>query len=543
MPVDTRQYDTAIDYTTDPTKFGKLLGNLVSDDDKVRLKSYMIWEDMYSNRPENIRITLRSDDDEDSIEIYMPSAKKCIEAVNRFLAVGWKIAVDPTMEQDPETASTVGVFMDKLFKRERLKSKLAQMKRYMLIKGDALLHIRADPYKRAGARICIDELKPEHYFPIENADGERIGCHIVDVIENPKTSSILRFHRGNEIVRRQTYRKEINEKTGIPTGRIISQLAYFEVGKWDDRVLLPKQLNMIEELRAPYFLPSAITQIPVYHWANNAPPGSTFGLSELSGVESIVTAINQSMSDEDLTLIMQGLGVYWTDASPPLNAAGEQVEWDISPRTVVQVASGGQFGRVSGITTVQPFGDHIKALDEAMQQALGVPDIAIGVVDSTIAESGISLQLKLGPLIAKNQEKELGLLDVADQFIYDLVNGWFVAYEKLYTVGASFINQFDDAMPRNQSKELLDLMSMWSQGAGIFPIAFLYEQLNAIMGWHLDPVGDFDQALADAQRIAEAQAPPQPVLPPGQDPNAPSGGGSGGGSPSSNGKPKAKANA
>lgn len=541
MPIDSRQYDTAIDYTTDPTKFGKLLGNLVSDDDKVRLKSYMVWEDMYSNRPENIRITLRSDDDdEDSIEIYMPSAKKCIEAVNRFLAVGWKIAVDPTMEQDQDVAAIVGPFMDNLFKRERVKSKLAQMKRYMLIKGDALLHVRADPFKRPGSKICIDELKPEHYFPIENADGERIGCHIVDVIDNPRTSLLLRFHRGNEIVRRQTYRKEINERTGLPTGRITSQLAYFEVGKWDDRWLIKKELNMIEELRPEYYLPSAITHIPVYHWANNAPPGSTFGLSELSGVESIVTAINQSMSDEDLTLIMQGLGVYWTDASPPLNAAGEAVEWDISPRTVVQVASGGQFGRVSGITTVQPFGDHIKALDEAMQQALGVPDIAIGVVDSTIAESGISLQLKLGPLIAKNQEKELGLLDVADQFIYDLVNGWFVAYEDVYTVGASFINQFDDAMPKNQSKDLTDLMTLWAQAPAVFPVAFLYEQLNTIMGWHLDPAGDFEQALADAMKIAEAQAGPQPdPIPPDQGGGNPSSNGA----PSSNGKPKAKANA
>lgn len=535
MPIDSRQYDSVIDYTGDDTKMSRLLGNIVADDDKVRLKAYTIYEDMYHNRPENIRIQLRGDD-EDSIQIYMPSAKKCIEAVNRYLAVGWKIQVDPTMQQEQEQAAIVGAFMDSVFKRERLKSKFNQMKRYMLIKGDALLHIRADPNKPAGKRICIDELKAEHYFPIENGDGERIGCHIVDVVANPRNTLKLRYHKSNEIVRRQTYRKEINKRTGIPTGRVTSELALYEIGKWDDRYLEDKDLELVEQIRNTYYLPSAITQIPVYHWRNAPPPGSSFGMSELAGVESIVSAINQSMSDEDLTLIMQGLGVYWTDASPPLNAAGEEVEWEISPRSVVQVASGGNFNRVSGITTVQPFGDHIKALDEAMQQALGVPDIAIGEVDVTIAESGIARQMKMSPLIAKNLEKELDMIDVADQFIYDLVSGWFVAYEKLLTIGVNYVNAFDSAMPKDKSHELSDLLSIWTTAPNILPIAWFYEQLNEIMGYHLDPTGDFDAALQDAQRIAEASVPPAPELPPGSDTG--NGDMATSGSSSSNGKAK-----
>lgn len=514
MPIDARQYDSLIDNMFDDAKFNHLLGNIVANDDKVRIKAYLIYEDMYHNRPENIRITLRGDD-EDSVQIYMPSAKKCIEAINRYLAVGWKIIPDPSMEQDPSSAAEVAAFMDKLFKREKLKSKFIQMKRYMLIKGDALLHVRADPNKPRGRRICIDELKPEHYFPIEDGDGDRIGCHIVDVVTNPGTTFKLKLYNGKEIVRRQTYRKEFRESDGQPTGRITSELAYFVVGKWDDRNLAYKDIQMIEEVRRPYYLPPAITTIPVYHWKNTPPPGSTFGMSELAGVESIINAINQSMSDEDMTLIMQGLGVYWTDASPPLNDAGEEVEWEISPRSVIAVASGRTFGRVSGITTVQPFGDHIQALDEAMQQALAVPDIAVGVVDVTTAESGIALQLKFGPLIAKNQEKELDLLDTGDQFVYDLISGWFVAYEKLATAGVSFINSFDDAMPKNKSKQLADLLSIWMQAPNILPIGWFYEELNSIMGYHLDPVGDFEQALADAQRVTEAMAPPAPAPLPG----------------------------
>jgi hypothetical protein len=531
MPIDSRQYDSAMDFTFDEVKFQKLLGNVVSNDDKIRLKAYLIYEDMYHNRPENIRITLRGDD-EDSIQIYMPSAKKCIEAVNRFLAVGWNITQDPGTNPDQETSVLVAAVLDKLFKRERMKAKFAQLKRYMLIKGDALLHVRADPRKPPGRRICIDELKPEHYFPIENADGEIIGCHIVDVIKNPKSTLRLKYHRGNEIVKRQTYRQELDE-TGLPTGRITSQLGLYAIGKWDDRVLPAADIELIERIRDEYYLPKEIQHIPVYHWRNTPPPGSTFGMSELAGVESIVNAINQSMSDEDLTLIMQGLGVYWTDASPPLNAAGEQVEWEISPRSVVQVASGGQFGRVSGITTVQPFGDHIRALDEAIQQALGLSDVAMGLVnDTSVAESGVALALKLSPLLAKNKEKELDILDTSDQFIYDLINGWIKAYERISVDGVNYVNIFDDAMPKNKSKDLADLLTIWVQAANTMPVGWFYQQLNLIMGYNLDPENDFDQALSDAIRIAEAAAGPQPAP---VDPNAQGGDMVGAGAPSTNG--------
>lgn len=514
MPIDVKQYDSAIDFIRDDSDFSRLVGNLTSNDDRLRLKAYVLYEDMYHNRPEHIRIILRSDDEEDSVEIYMPSAKKCIEAVNRFLCVNYQIKPHPSMPVDDRVTIIAGLLED-LFKREKLKSKFSQMKRYMLIKGDALFHIKADKRKRPGRMISIEELKPEHYFPIEDpVTGDIVGCHIVDIIDNPKDSIRTRMHTHDLVVRRQTYRRKLDNNHN-PLGPITSELALFEIAKWDDRTLEPKDINKLQQVVEPFMLPDPINQLPVYHWRNSPPPGSSFGMSELAGVESIVNAINQSMSDEDLTLVMQGLGVYWTDASPPLNDRGDEVEWEISPRSVVQVASGGQFARVSGITTVQPFGDHIKALDEAMQQALGVPDIAIGVVDVTTAESGIALELKLGPLLAKNAEKEVDLADTCDQFLYDLVQGWMKAYEDIETSGVIFVSSFDDPMPKNKSKDLSDLITLWGAAPNILPVAWFYEQLNLIMGYHLDPTGDFDQALADAQRILESQQLPQPEPVPG----------------------------
>jgi hypothetical protein len=537
MPIDIRQYDSAIDFIRDDLRYSRLIANLSSYDDRIRLKAYMLYDDMYYNRPEHIRITLRGAgntipsvappqgigfgesgvtspeyfDGEDSVEIYIPSGKKVIEAVHRFLGVGWRVIPDPEFPVSPNTDG-VATYIKNLFKRERMDAKFAEVKRYMLIKGDALLHITADPRRPQGQRISIHHVRAEHFFPIEDPQGAYLGCHLVDIINNPNNTPALEQYTGKQVVRRQTYRRELDD-TGFPTGRITSELGYYKIGGWDDRVLPETERIPIQIVYEPFYLPPEINQIPVYHWKNMPPPGSTFGTSELAGVESVITAINQAMSDEDLTLIMQGLGVYWTDASPPLDPSGNEVEWEISPRSVVQVASGGQFGRVSGITTVQPFGDHVNALDEALQQALAVPDIAVGVVDVTTAESGIALQLKLGPLIAKNAEKELDLLNVGDQFLYDLINGWAVAYEDLTVDGVVFITMFDDPMPKNKTKDLQDLLSIWAQAPNIMPVNWFYEQLNLIMGYKLDPKTDFQQALKDAQEIAQAIAPPAPPMP------------------------------
>jgi hypothetical protein len=150
----------------------------------MRVKAYELWEDFYSNRPEHIKVVLRGEDD-DSIEIYIPSGKKCIEAVNRFLAINFDYQVDP--DANETDAQAVDEMLQFIFKKQDIVKKFNQMKRYMLIKGDALLHIRALPWERKGYKVCVEELKPEHYFPIEDfVSGATVGCHIVDVIRNPK---------------------------------------------------------------------------------------------------------------------------------------------------------------------------------------------------------------------------------------------------------------------------------------------------------------------------------------------------------------------
>lgn len=514
MPIDPRQYHSAINFIDDDKEFSRLVGNISNRDDQLRIKAYELYADMYHNRPDHIHVTLRGEDD-DSVEIYMPSAKKCIEAVNRFLAVDFDYQIDPDFG-DYNAQTSVEDGLAKLFKEQDIKIKFDNLKRYLLIKGDALLHIRALPWERPGKRIHVDELLPENYFPIENpVTGMLLGCHIVDVIRNPRNSQRTRAESDEWIVRRQTYRLVVDEETNLPkpdaAGSVVtSELSLWKINRWDDRVDDP-DLYQIEVVQPEAGLPPFITQIPVYHWRNSPPPNSTFGMSELAGVESLINAINQSATDEDLTLITQGLGVYWTDASPPIDDNGDEVDWEIGPGSVVQIGAGGNFGRVTGVSSVAPYHEHIRLLDENMQQALGVPDIAIGMVDVATAESGIALQLKFGPLLAKCKEKERMIKDTTDTFLYDLVT-WLIQYEGLPLTAqeCQVTSVFADPMPRNKTEELTNVLSIWTQATGVLPVSWLYEQLNEIMGYELDEFSDFEKALQDAKRVSETTMPPDP---------------------------------
>ena len=102
---------------------------------------------------------------EDGDPIRVPISKNLVEAVHRFLAVGWDFTV---LGKDED--NTCRVAMTKLFKREQIKAKVSSAKRFGLIRGDAILHVTANPNKDQGSRISINELDPATYFPIYEID-------------------------------------------------------------------------------------------------------------------------------------------------------------------------------------------------------------------------------------------------------------------------------------------------------------------------------------------------------------------------------------
>lgn len=493
-------------------------GNIIGSDDLVRCAAYQFYEDAYHNRPEAWTVTLRGDDDEEQVAITLPAAKKIIEATNRFLAVDFDFAVVPNTvpepgETDPaappeEPGATAAAnpgavalqnYITNLARREKLYSKFANQKRYGLIRGDAVWHITADDTKLPGQRISIHEVHPGQYFPIADvADPNRLaGCYLVDMVQNPKEPD----DKTKLAARVQEYRRE-QDSTGAFTGVIMSSLTIYEIGKWDARNLKPGDIKPIQVIRPATPLDPSITQVPVYHIRNNTIPGTEFGTSEVAGIEVLMNALNQSMTDEDLTLVMQGLGMYWTNAGPPENADGTDGAWEIGPRAVVEVGEGQTFGRVTGVSSVAPFLEHMKYTDEWIQGGAGVPDIAVGKVDVAVAESGISLKLQLAPIIAKNAEKELELVAGLDQMFYDLCRMWLPAYEQIDFPEYTIVTSIGDAMPENRQDKINEIVGLLSNVPQIITLQMAHNMLRKY-GYEFGP-NSAAEVIQDSIAITQA---------------------------------------
>lgn len=481
-----------------------------SGEDAIRIRAYKLYEDFYHNRPETFKVLLRGDEGDEGTPIYIPSARKMVDAANRFLAVDFNYVVSPKSGSDSDRAAA-DLQLYNLFARERFYSKFGNQRRYSLIRGDSIWHIVGDPTKQPGSRLSVYELNPSNYFAIENPDNpdSLLGCHIVDFVQDPKKPD----DRTAKIVRRQTYLRasavlDPNGGYFVPLGSDpggwTSSLTFWEVGKWDDRHLKGSDLKPLSHPSAkPQFsLPPEITAMPVYHWRNNLIPGQRFGLSELSGVETIINGINQSITDEDLTLVMQGLGMYWTNAAPPKNEDGSAGDWTIGPGVVVEVGDDNTFGRVTGVSSVAPFQDHSKAMHDHMSQALGIPDIAQGRVDVTVAESGISLKLQLLPILANNGEKELEILGMHDQMFYDLITMWYPVIEGMNFPDVRVVSVVGDPMPINREARIQEILLV--QASGLITIAQAQAQLSQF-GYEFDE-GDDLRVVQEAAAIAEAQS-------------------------------------
>src|SRR5690606_37483404 len=106
--------------------------------------------------------------------------------------------------------------------------------------------------------------------------------------------------------------------------------------------------------------------------------------SELKGVEALMGSINQTITDEEVALALQGLGVYATDAPPP-SVNGVEQDWVIAPANVLEVPNGSWFKRIEGLSSVTPTLDHINFLTDALFEGTGT--FRTGHVDVQVAES------------------------------------------------------------------------------------------------------------------------------------------------------------
>lgn len=416
-------------------------------EDAQRIQAYQLYEQMYDNVPDTFKLVQRGTD---ANPIYIPSSKIIVEATNRFLATGFDFMIDPRVGT-PQDQELIRQAVNQLFKRELFYAKFATQKRYGLIRGDAVWHLVGNPLKAQGRRISIYEIDPAAYFPIydtENLD-KIMGCHLVDRIPDPSDPT-------KTVVRRQTYRKD-EERNGI----ITSETTLWSEGKWDDRNLAPEDLEQVGVVVPLFDLPPTITSLPVYHIKNARIPGAPFGGSELKGLERIASAINQGISDEELTLALEGIGVYATDSGPPTDEDGNEVNWQMGPGRVVEVDEERKFWRVSGASSIAPFQDHLSYLMNSMKQASAVSDVSAGSVDVSIAESGIALYLQMAPMLAKNGEKEAEMLGIYDHMFYDIVQMWLPAYEAMPAgIAVSLVSRVDDPMPVNRDARVAEVLQL-----------------------------------------------------------------------------------
>lgn len=411
--------------------------------DIQRIQSYQTYEEMYWNVPDIFKISLRGTN---ALPIYIPTTRTIVNTTNRYYGADFQVIVSGT-----EAASVAGaqLAIADFMKREKFRSKLSGSKRYGLIHGDAIWHLTADESKALGSRISLTAIDPGMYFPITDPDDvDRIlGCHLVEMITTPD----------GDRIRRLTYRK-VPKADG--TNQITVEEGIFAVDKWGGPTDAPQTV-----IRDVTPLPDFIKSLPVYHTKNTEQPGDPFGSSEVRGLERIMGAVNQAVSDESLALALMGIGMYATDASHPIDPTTKKpVPWQLGPGRVVH-HDGTRWDRIQGVGNLgESYGTHYYRLWEALKWASGTPDVAIGNVDVSVAQSGIALALQLGPMLAKASEKNELLLDTTNQLYFDLLTMWFPAYEQTTFTGISVDCAVGNAVPIDREARFAELNDMLDRG-------------------------------------------------------------------------------
>ena len=489
----TNIYDSAKNY------FDKPPGHITREEDRLRVQAYRAYENIYHNVPNSFKLVQRGDD---SNPIYLPSARKIVESANRFFGKHLDFVLDPKAGMDADRG-LVQLFLENFLVREEFYTKYVTQKRYGQVRGDFMWYLVGDDTRPEGRRISLYELDPGDYFPIyEDGDYNKvIGCHIVQVVTHPKDST-------KTAVRRQTFRKLRDENSGVVT--ITSELAVFESDKWDDRIE-GQEIVRILSLKDEEPLDPLITSIPVYHYKNKRISNHGFGSSELQGIETVIQAVNQAVSDQELALAFGGLGVYWTNSGPPVDENNEIVAWEIGPGRMIEVKGDKiKVERLSGVDNIDSSLAHINFLLGEGQESLGIPAIASGAVDVQIAESGIALWLRMAPLLAQNEEKEDELRNTHDHFFYDLINMWFPVYEGIGGIdtGLRISTVVDDPMPVDKDAEIARVSTMVNAGLMSIVEARAYLVSIGVGGIAANETGEFDaeEIIAEQKALAEAKA-------------------------------------
>lgn len=377
----------------------------VSEEHRQRLSAYDTYEKMYWNAPESYRLSMRGENEK---PIYVPNARTVVDETSHYLVRGLNIA-DTEGEDTP-----LNEILQKFLKREMFYSRFHTAKHAGVYKGDWVFHMTGDPDKPPTRRLSLTSVDPASYFPITHPDDpdDIIGVDLVEQIT----------YEGR--IRVKQLRYMMSDDLADP--RVLRQERILELDEWWDG----KAAKVVQIIAKEEVLPETITALPVYHFRNIVNDGDPFGSSELRGFEYLLGGINQSVSDEDLALALDGLGVWATDAPKPSIVEGSvtrEVEWEVFPGMVAEVPAGSEFRRVEGVRSVTPVLDHIKMLQANLYEGAGT--FRGGVVDVQVAESGIALAIRFSPTMAKIEQRDEYVKATLEHMFYDW-KSWQNEYEE-----------------------------------------------------------------------------------------------------------------
>lgn len=435
--------DSMTPYSTAEPMFGSAPGFLTPED-AARIQSYQVYEQMYWGVPDTFKLTMRGSD---TSPIYVPTARTIIDTTNRYLAVDFTYQIDTEYGTDSDK-DNFKLALDAFFKRERFYSKFSSNKRFGLIRGDWCWHVRANPLKPQGSRLSIEPLDPASYFPVTKPDDpdKIIAVHIIEVIDVD----------GEQLVKRQTYTRGSDPLMNDGSDTTIwSSEALFALDAWEDLTV-----NPVTRLVEPFQLDPRITAIPVYHIKNLETPGDPFGSSDLRGFERIMAAVNQVVSDAELILAVEGLGMYATDGGPPVDEAGNETDtWGLGPGRVVELPANTKMWRINANQDMTSMFKHAEMLADWIWEGSSTPSVARGSISVEIAESGIALFLRMSPMLAKIAEREIGINGTMTQMLFDL-KAWHQVFEAVDFGEAIALPYSEDPMPIDRAARVKEILSI-----------------------------------------------------------------------------------
>lgn len=412
----------------------------LKDEDADRVASYQKYDEIYWSDKRAFKLVQRGSE---SYPIYIPNARTIVDTTAHFLLKGATVVVDSEDEK-------LNKFWTDFLKREKFYSRLITNKWAGTARGDWLFHITADEDKPEGSRISLTTLDPASYFPqYDEDDSDKIN-------EVWLAEQVLWNGEWRVKVKRYWYlNSSANPNTNAAfDGSVMVEENIYEIEGWGTA-----DQKKLEQTLPPMMLPGEITKIPVYHFKNIDWQGWDFGASEIKGYERLMAAVNQAITDEEVALALQGLGVYATDAGPPTDEAGVEIDWEIAPAKVMEVPAGAYFRRVEGLTTVEPSLEHVKYLEDKLFESSHT--FRGGSVDVQVAQSGIALAIKFLPQLAKLEQRDIAGTDLCANMLYDLKK-WFMEYETFSTkwADAEVGVELGDKLPQDRTAKLNELNNM-----------------------------------------------------------------------------------